>query len=793
MPWPCSSLARILGLIGYLCLAACETKAPSRIAPSTGTDPLINPLDAVVASPRETILIKGKNLSSAISLFVNDKPQELIIVDAENARLVLPEVEDPDFFHLNFRHSEQSLDTFSLAKSAAVDKLPIASIDLQFICDSVVLKDLGGTAVRGKARCGVTPTKACSSDGEVDCIANDNYKAAATAGASQKILSGKSLAGINGAAPLKLIACTSDGQGNCTVDSPAFKAAKLSNFSSSDIRSSARVAGVQGNLAHCSSDGEIGCLVLGPNFSAANVNGAAAKIVSGQSLAGILGAAARAPASCSVDNDINCLATPAFPAIVKADVSPGQIKAGTIIAGINGAYPSVTYPLMGSTATPDLTMFQSQMTSNGSFEFFDSAGLRHTGSGDSDLTAANIRLGTAIESLSINGTMPAVLPTPPMSLTSLFFTSPNRIALSWSVVTGAAGYILVARAGAPVTFVPTRNQVYVPGTQGPDTILYVGTDLNFLHTNILSGNSYNYAVYSYNSDRFYSASPTRTNNNSLFCQGLAGGIWVGIPGDTVYGTSDFCVQKFEAKDVGGVPTSQAALTPWVSITQTAAISACRALGSNYDLISNAEWMTIGANIAQVAGNWSSSTVGVGALNRGHTDGNPNSACAASTDDSLAWVQTDCTAKNSSGDVWNQKRTHTLASGAVIWDLAGNTWDWTNYLISNTNAKPYASTDGAPLNAWREFTTVNSNFTALARGELILTNAQKSFWNDSWSTSAYGVGQYVSGVAGGGGTIIRGATWNQASYGGLFATSLDIGPSNSYVSVGFRCVAHPPAI
>ncbi len=41
-------------------------------------------------------------------------------------------------------------------------------------------------------------------------------------------------------------------------------------------------------------------------------------------------------------------------------------------------------------------------------------------------------------------------------------------------------------------------------------------------------------------------------------------------------------------------SSQAASTPWVYITHTAAISNCSAFGTGYDLISNPQWMTIGA-------------------------------------------------------------------------------------------------------------------------------------------------------------------------------------------------------
>jgi hypothetical protein len=792
MPAYDSAVKPFLAIVVCFALSACKSELLLSGDPGAGAKPSIITPDALFVAPGDELLIKGKNLSPKLSLMINNEPTELTIVDSENARLVLPEGGESEIYRLDFKYSNQNVRSFSLAKSTALANLPVLPIDLEFICDDLIFKDKNGAIVRGERRCASSTLKACEADGEVHCEANDIFKAAYTVDAAQKILSGKSLAGVSGSVNLKPD-CTSDGEGHCVVDGAVFKAAKLSLFSPNDLKASARVAGVQGNLSNCSTDGELGCLVIGPSYAAAGLSGAAGKILAGQSLAGIPGAVPPTPTNCAVDNDTNCVATPAFPAVVKANVTAGMIKAGSIIAGVNGAYPSASYPLTGNTATTDLTMFQSQLITNGAFEFFDSAGSRYIGSGDSDLLAANLRSGTVIESLSLSGIMPATLPAAPTTLTSMFFTSPDRMVLNWAAAPGAAGYILVARAGAAVTFTPAATQAYTAGNQGSDTILYVGTDLTFVHNGIVSGNSYNYAIYSYDSNRFYSSLPTRTVNTSLFCQGLAGGSWVPVPGDATYGTSDFCVQKFEAKDVGGLPTSQAAFSPWVNISQTSSITACRSLGPSYDLISNAEWLTIGANIAQVGANWSSGTVGVGSINRGHSDNNPASACAASSDDTLAWVQTDCTPKNSGGDVWNQKRTHTLSTGAIIWDLAGNIWDWTDFVIPDINTKPFVSTDGTPVSAWREFTALDSGLTSMTRGQLTPISALKLFWNDAWTTSAYGIGLYVSGPNGSGGALLRGAPWMDGAASGLFAAGIHWNSSTTAPYIGLRCVARPPSL
>jgi hypothetical protein len=86
------------------------------------------------------------------------------------------------------------------------------------------------------------------------------------------------------------------------------------------------------------------------------------------------------------------------------DLSVGNVKSGIAIYGVTGDYPSATYRLANNTGTDDLTTFITQLTTDGAFEYFDSTGARYTGSGDSDLVAAKIKSGEALENLSITGT-----------------------------------------------------------------------------------------------------------------------------------------------------------------------------------------------------------------------------------------------------------------------------------------------------------------------------------------------------------------------------------------------------
>jgi hypothetical protein len=260
-----------------------------------------------------------------------------------------------------------------------------------------------------------------------------------------------------------------------------------------------------------------------------------------------------------------------------------------------------------------------------------------------------------------------------------------------------------------------------------------------------------------------------------------------VPGDSLYGTSAFCAMKYEAKNINGTATSQAALSPWVDISQTEARTRCQALGTKYDLISNEEWLTIGTNVAKVNNNWSTGMAGFGSLNLGHSDNNPSMPCPASPDDSQAYVDINC--NGSSLGMFVQRRTHLLSNGEIIWDFAGNTWDWTSYVIPANNAKPFSSLDGSPVDNWREFPMIDSGFTSLPRNRLRPLAADQSFWNDTWN-STFGIGQYYAGNNGSGGGLQRGGSWDDLLRSGIFAAGLFLAPNGTFNYTGFRCVYRP---
>jgi len=245
--------------------------------------------------------------------------------------------------------------------------------------------------------------------------------------------------------------------------------------------------------------------------------------------------------------------------------------------------------------------------------------------------------------------------------------------------------------------------------------------------------------------------------------------YITVPANSLYGiTSDFCIAKYEMKNVSGAATSQAAGTPWVSITQTAALTACTALGTGYHLVTNNEWMTAARNIENMPTNWQGSAVGTGALNRGHSDSSPNNALAANADDTQAC---DGTGQTCSNLIWSdQRRTHYLSTGEAVWDLAGNVWEWTNWNVVTDKASPQA--------AWIEINAATPTTSM----------PQISFYpeHSSYNATIQGIGRYFPSTNGYGGTAVRGGAWNDGTLVGVFALTLDSAPSDSRTRLGFRC-------
>lgn len=268
-----------------------------------------------------------------------------------------------------------------------------------------------------------------------------------------------------------------------------------------------------------------------------------------------------------------------------------------------------------------------------------------------------------------------------------------------------------------------------------------------------------------------------TDKSTEVVEGTCGALacetgYIPVPGDARFGTDNFCVMKYEAKNVASKAVSQAAGTPWglnFADSKTRAQGAC----SGCHLITEREWMTIAANVLSVASNWTGGSVGSGAIYSGHNDNSPNSALAASTSDSSGYQGT---GNNSPS---NQRRTLTLTNGQVIWDFAANVWEWTDAMI-DPGQQP--GVPGQSWYSWREWNDSAVQYAGL--GTVSRPSAISS--TVAGYSSAQGIGQlYSRPTESAKHVYIRGGCWYSGSSAGILSLDLDRPPVNGYGDLGFR--------
>ena len=152
-------------------------------------------------------------------------------------------------------------------------------------------------------------------------------------------------------------------------------------------------------------------------------------------------------------------------------------------------------------------------------------------------------------------------------------------------------------------------------------------------------------------------------------------------------------------------------------------------------------------------------------------------CAADASDANAYVHDSSCTGLSSGD-FSQKRTHTLSNGEVIWDIAGNAFEWVSTYNDLDKAHPRGS-------GWAEMTNV-TGVSTMPKTDVI----QQVAIDNSWD-STEGIGQFYSNHPGNGGTIRRGATYFQGTQSGIFAWIQNAGTSVTNDYSGFRCAIERP--
>ncbi|WP_413586659.1 hypothetical protein [Bdellovibrio sp. HCB274] len=264
--------------------------------------------------------------------------------------------------------------------------------------------------------------------------------------------------------------------------------------------------------------------------------------------------------------------------------------------------------------------------------------------------------------------------------------------------------------------------------------------------------------------------------------------YVLVPGENGTLQNEFCVAKYEMKILGDddgyqayspafVAESRPAGTSWRQITQPQMLTTCQSLGSGYDLVSNAQWNVIARNIAGVATNWNTGTVGSGQLNQGNrssgdqepADANDNYACANLSGFTYPGATATC-----SDSVWhNFKRTHKLSNGSVLWDFSGGAWEGVKYTYpdtyTGTNDLIASIADGTYFKSLMG--AVGISCLAPAGGNEYC-GFGKAWINDARPASA----------------LFRGGSASNGQQTSVFATDFDYDTSHADGGHGFRCVS-----
>ena len=266
--------------------------------------------------------------------------------------------------------------------------------------------------------------------------------------------------------------------------------------------------------------------------------------------------------------------------------------------------------------------------------------------------------------------------------------------------------------------------------------------------------------------------------------GCPDGLYAHVEGNPDLGTDAFCVMVTEARQgEGNIPVAQYAGTPWTSVNAINAKAACKSIpveGGTCDLISNPQWMTLARDIEATDANWSGGEVGVGVLNRGHSDDDPANAL------SITYPADPWDGTGQTSTTWHQKRTHILSNGEEIWDLAGNVREWADWetggdtFMVGPNTCPY---DGkSPYSFVCEDLAPNDYLPGNPAG---IDPAEYTASNYNIGT-IYGTNEETR-AAGSGGAALRGGYWGPGSVAGLFCLDLRFRPTFTHYSFGFRCV------
>lgn len=272
-----------------------------------------------------------------------------------------------------------------------------------------------GVEINGVVGRLVTDSQTCTSEGQSLCIATAALPAAAVQDVAKHVIKGQNVGSYAGGfepdfpepesvltsattngRPGTISSCGNSRQSSCLL-APSQAATAIAGIVPANIKEGETIGGVLGTFktaaATCATDGASNCLVTGSFVALDKADLVPANLDLSYRVLGIQGQLREKPANCSADGQTGCVATSSLAAIEASTLSAGIVRKSVQIGGITGDYPSARYPLNGAeSAVTDLRAagFTAALRSAAPFEYWDAAGGRHTGAGDTQLAAEHI-------------------------------------------------------------------------------------------------------------------------------------------------------------------------------------------------------------------------------------------------------------------------------------------------------------------------------------------------------------------------------------------------------------------
>lgn len=289
-----------------------------------------------------------------------------------------------------------------------------------------------------------------------------------------------------------------------------------------------------------------------------------------------------------------------------------------------------------------------------------------------------------------------------------------------------------------------------------------------------------------------------------------GYIW--INGEEKYNTKPgFCVMQFNAKASSKGAISIPNLIPWTDITWYSAKKECSNLGKGYHLISENEWMTIADQIADTPiNNYNSSDNIILPTGNSSGAGSPLGAKNIDTpriwgcniyapqshrDNKYSWGFCEIKGTNNNlecrgycgtqlinnGYYKSHLRTLVLPNKEIIWDFAGNVWQWTDAFVdtlpeANIEIKDQVSVQFSQIKDWKELSYANpklSNLSDLNGIGMIYLNSGASLLASNDEEKKYKA-------------FLRGGAWGSPNESGIYSLNLSYARTAQRDYIGFRC-------